>query len=271
MFKQLIESGSHRADLARRGSFFAGTLVCYSLLLVTTGVASVFAYNAQLDNQNYELVALVSPAPMPAETNPRPETRPASGAHPTNVIERTEFIGRLDTNTKPPDAISTRPNNVPEMPKYGTVMLSSRNSGDELLGSSATVPGSGRVVAPERPLVVDSGVDVAPPVKPDPTPTPKPAPTQVRLTSQIISSKVLSKPVPPYPPIARAAHAAGIVTVEILVDEQGRVISAQATNGHMLLREAARNAALQARFSPTILSGQPVKVSGVISYNFVLQ
>jgi len=59
--------------------------------------------------------------------------------------------------------------------------------------------------------------------------------------------------------------------VEILIDEQGRVISAQATSGHPLLREAARQAALQARFTPTQLNGQPVKVSGVITYNFVLQ
>jgi hypothetical protein len=35
-----------------------------------------------------------------------------------------------------------------------------------------------------------------------------------------------------------------------------------------MLREAAQKAALQARFRPTLLSDQPVKVSGVINYDF---
>jgi protein TonB len=87
----------------------------------------------------------------------------------------------------------------------------------------------------------------------------------------VLNGKAISKPQPPYPAIAKAARAAGTVTVQITVDEQGNVISATATSGHPLLRQAAAQAARQARFSPTLLSGQPVKVSGVITYNFVLQ
>ncbi|MBA2378253.1 MAG: TonB family protein, partial [Blastocatellia bacterium] len=61
------------------------------------------------------------------------------------------------------------------------------------------------------------------------------------------------------------------VTVQVVIDEAGNVISANAVNGHALLRPAAVAAARQAKFSPTMLSGQPVKVSGVITYNFVAQ
>lgn len=86
-----------------------------------------------------------------------------------------------------------------------------------------------------------------------------------------MNGRAISKPAPPYPAIARAARASGVVTVQILVDEQGRVVSARAVNGHPLLQQAAVQAAYQARFSPTLLSGQPVRVSGVITYNFVLQ
>jgi protein TonB len=53
-----------------------------------------------------------------------------------------------------------------------------------------------------------------------------------------------------------------------LIDEKGNVLSATAISGHPLLRAAAVEAARGAKFSPTLLSGQPVKVSGVISYNF---
>ena len=76
---------------------------------------------------------------------------------------------------------------------------------------------------------------------------------------------------PPYPPIAKSAHASGTVTVQVLIDESGNVISAQPTSGHPLLQAAAVNAARDSKFSPTKLGGQPVKVSGVIIYNFVAQ
>jgi protein TonB len=58
--------------------------------------------------------------------------------------------------------------------------------------------------------------------------------------------------------------------VQIIVDEEGYVISARAVSGHPLLQQAAVFAARQARFTPTLLEGRPVKVSGVITYNFVL-
>ena len=56
----------------------------------------------------------------------------------------------------------------------------------------------------------------------------------------------------------------------MLIDENGRVVSATALDGHNFLVGAAQKAALQARFSPTKLSDQPVKVSGVITYDFKL-
>ena len=58
--------------------------------------------------------------------------------------------------------------------------------------------------------------------------------------------------------------------MQVVIDEQGRVISAKATSGHPLLLHAAEQAAYQAHFTPTTLSGLPVKVTGIITYNFVL-
>jgi protein TonB len=84
-----------------------------------------------------------------------------------------------------------------------------------------------------------------------------------------MNGKAISKPAPAYPAIARAARASGTVTVQVLIDESGRVTSARAVSGHPLLQQSAVQAAYGARFSPTLLSGQPVKVTGVITYNFV--
>ena len=87
----------------------------------------------------------------------------------------------------------------------------------------------------------------------------------------VLNGKAIVKPTPVYPPIAKAARAQGTVTVQILVDEEGYVISADAVSGHPLLQQSAVFAARQARFTPTRLEGQPVKVSGVVTYNYVLQ
>jgi protein TonB len=70
--------------------------------------------------------------------------------------------------------------------------------------------------------------------------------------------------------VAKAAKASGAVVVQVLVDETGKVTSANAVSGHPLLRQSAVQAAYQARFKPTMLSGKPVKVTGTITYNFEL-
>lgn len=96
--------------------------------------------------------------------------------------------------------------------------------------------------------------------------------TQGRTVSGgVLNGKAISKPQPEYPQEAKDAGASGTVTVQVVVDEQGRVVSASAISGHRLLQQAAVNAARQARFSPLLQAGQPVKVSGILTYNFVLQ
>jgi TonB family protein len=96
--------------------------------------------------------------------------------------------------------------------------------------------------------------------------------TSVRTTGAIsagvLNGKAISLPRPPYPPIARAAHADGSVTVEITIDEDGNVVAARAVSGHPLLQAASVAAARNAKFTPTKLSGQAVKVQGVLVYTF---
>ncbi|HKR02053.1 MAG TPA: TonB family protein [Pyrinomonadaceae bacterium] len=112
------------------------------------------------------------------------------------------------------------------------------------------------------------GVKDEPPPTPAETPAPKP---KGPISGGVLNGKAISKPAPPYPPVARAARASGTVIVQVSVDETGKVTSARAVSGHPLLQQAAVQAAYQARFSPTLLSGQPVKVTGVLTYNFVIQ
>ena len=89
------------------------------------------------------------------------------------------------------------------------------------------------------------------------------------ISGGVLNGKAMSLPKPPYPPAARAVRASGAVNIQVLIEEDGNVFTAAAVSGHPLLRAAARNAACAAVFSPTYLDGSPVKVSGVITYNFV--
>lgn len=98
--------------------------------------------------------------------------------------------------------------------------------------------------------------------------------TKVERTPKIVSGGVVNGKAtnlvsPAYPAAARAVNARGAVNVQVTIDEQGRVISASAVSGHPLLRAAAVEAARQSTFSPTMLSGVLVKVTGVVVYNFV--
>lgn len=91
------------------------------------------------------------------------------------------------------------------------------------------------------------------------------------LKGGLLNGKAISKPSPGYPIEARDLRVSGTVVVQILVDEKGKVLQACAVSGPQLLMTASERAAYAARFSPTLLGGVPVKVRGVITYNYVLQ
>jgi len=262
MFNNLIESSSHRKELKRRGSFFLVTTASYGLMLVLTGIASIYAYDARLEEQNYEQVLTMLP--------PEPVAPPKVTADPvvhrnnndrSNIPERA--IAMLDTNRPdvvPPD-VSAKPNKVLPLPP-GPVRITERDWDPPMPPGGFNSSGSGgsRVVPPTRIVLPD-----------DPPPPPQPPKDRVVKISKILNSQAISLPKPKYPQMAIAIHLQGVVNVQVLIDETGRVVSAKAVNGHPIFIPEATRAALQAKFSPTIIGDQPVKVSGVISYNFMLQ
>ncbi|MGD9628980.1 MAG: TonB family protein [Pyrinomonadaceae bacterium] len=75
---------------------------------------------------------------------------------------------------------------------------------------------------------------------------------------------------PTYSTMARQSRITGRVTVEVVLNEQGEVVSADATSGHAMLRQSAEDAALRSKFKPAEFNGKPIKAKGVIIYNFSL-
>jgi protein TonB len=93
----------------------------------------------------------------------------------------------------------------------------------------------------------------------------------VRLVSTVLQGKAIVRQTPDYPPLAKQIRLAGPVQVEIMVSPDGRVESVRVVSGHPLLSAAAVKAAYGWRFGPTILNGTPVRVTGVIVFNFTLE
>ena len=110
-----------------------------------------------------------------------------------------------------------------------------------------------------------------PNVSPSPAETPPAPPANRPVNVGNLNSRAVSLPKPAYPPAARQMNAAGQVPVQVLVDEGGNVLSARATNGHPLLRQAAEAAARQSKFNPVKVNGKNVQAIGTVVYNFVNQ
>jgi len=263
MFNNLIESSSHTREYKRRGSFLLFTTGIYAVLLVLGGVASIYAYDARLEEQNLEIVTLLPPVEVvPAQPEPvsRPNQPRETSHDESRVPERTIAMATVDHPEIVPENISTTPNkNLPLPP--GPVRIT--GGPDRDFGPAGGPPspnGGGRVVVPPAQIVT----------LPDQPPPPDPPKPPKVISKGPITGLAISLPKPLYSEIAKRARIQGAVNVQVLIDESGRVVSAKAVSGHPLLTLEAQKAALQARFSPTKLGDQPVRVSGVITYNFVL-
>src|SRR5688572_9616304 len=86
----------------------------------------------------------------------------------------------------------------------------------------------------------------------------------------VVNNRAIDLVKPEYPPIAKDFRAFGSVNVQILIDENGNVVSAKAISGHLFLHNASVKAALQSKFEPLNLGGDAVRVNGIIVYNYNL-
>lgn len=267
MFTNLIESSADKSALKRRSSFFLATVAGYALFIFAAGVVGVLTFDAQVEAQTTNLLVELAippvdrtPEPEPArDSSPVRQPKQANAPVDPHITEPERTTGVTATNdpTRVPESVGTTASKEP--PITGRFRITNRNVNPPSVtpDTSACITCTG--VAPK---VVESEAVPLPP---------RPQPTTIRAPSSVIISKIITLPKPAYPAIAKQARVQGPVNVQILIDETGRVISAQAVKGSAMLTQAAVDAALRARFTPTKLGDQPVKVQGVITYNFVLQ
>ena len=261
MFNNLIESSSHAREYKRRGSFLLFTTGVYAVLLLLAGVASIYAYDAHLEAQTTEL-ELLSYVPLDPVQPDRVirDTAPASTSrNPPAQPIRTELISSTSDPNHVPDHPGTAPVTVPPAPPGAVLGSINEDPPAPSFAGQGVRTGTG-----------STNVVTLPDPPPSPPPAPTPAPVRVLKISHVLNSEARYLPKPNYPPIAKQIRVQGTVAVQVLIDETGKVISAKAVSGHPLLVPEAVRAAKGALFSPTIIGDQAVKVSGVITYNFVM-
>jgi periplasmic protein TonB len=249
MFDKLVESAKQKQGRRARRLFLA-TGAIYAVALTALGVATIIGFNSALAEE-YGVLSILTPPPVPSGPDPNPaQIKPNLKSAPDP-----KFVApKPDVDILPPDQwikinLDRRPL-VDGAPSWTGI------------GSQVGVPG------------LSDPKDAPPPPPPTPTPVVKPAATPAPapkiVSGGVLQGKSIKKVHPPYPPIARAARASGAVSVQVTISEEGRVIEAAVIGGHPLLREAALQAARQWLFQPTELSGVPVKVQGILTFNFSL-
>lgn len=196
------------------------------------------------------MMKMAQPAAQPVVQSPAPQN--SSSAVPANNVAGANLEAKSEA--KPAATNNSSQKTSPSLP--GSML-----NADKLNGLGSVEASSARTTASVRVPVVNLGSEPPPPA---PRPILKP------VSGGVLNGTAISLPTPTYPEAARRLRMAGLVSVDVVVDESGKVISAVATSGPAVLREVAVQAALRARFSPTKLSGQPVKVSGLIHYKFAL-
>jgi len=253
MFDQLVESSPTKRQ-SNRWVYFTVTATLWTALLFGIIVWGIMAFDANLNEQFEQLAKLATPpppaAPPPAADAPKPETV-------TKVTKVEAFVSAKE----PPKTIEKPRPPQPVVQNFGPVGPAGGSEG----GGGSGPPGGG--------FGPVGGADVGPPPPPPPPPPeekPKPPPSIIRKSGGVLQGSATRRVQPSYPPLAKAARVSGAVVVEVTVSEQGNVISARAISGHPLLKDAAVSAAQRWQFTPTQLTGVPVKVIGTITFNFSL-
>lgn len=275
MFDRLIVTEPEKANIKNRRGYFMVSTLGVGLAFFIAVVVSIFAADFTLGTNHFEISTLLAPVhvapaapehprqqPQPQTSEPTPNKLPTRVANIQNIIESPREAPPISVS---PSTLKARPETGRfDQGKFDSDPVLPGTSGRDTTGGSTGPAGGG--LSPSSTVADTTPVPILPP---PPVRSPTPARNVVQ-SKGVVNGMATSLPRPHYPPAAKAIRAQGPVSVKVLIDETGRVVSANAVNGNPLLRDAAENAARSARFTPTRLSDVPVKVSGTIIYNFSL-
>jgi protein TonB len=238
MFSELVESVTRPRDSRKGWALVSSAVLQAGCLLVLVLVPLIYTQALPKALLNTEVVGFPEP-----HSHAAAQAAPKAGVHATRLLNHGILIE--------PPRIPTHVNVIEEGPLPPEAPLA------------------------EGPMSADSGVDLlnvapAPANRVSRPPAPPSVPQRVPVTSTIEAAKLISRVQPVYPPIAIQARIQGNVVLHAIISKDGGVSELQVVSGHPLLVNAAIDAVRQWRYSPTLLSGQPVEVETTITVSFVL-
>lgn len=271
----MLESRKHAPEKGKLRLFFLATSMAVMMLAMTGLIYSLFSHKIVLGADNLEISTLIAPVQMEPKPEPVAEPNPQKSEKQvkseSKLPTRREIIQRVDESPNAiPKTISTRPTDARARPN-SKFLISLKDSDPVTDGNAKTGSGSGNNEKPGTELVSKSSPTVAEKPKiEEPPPVIKPTPEKPRppISGGVVNGKAISLVKPVYSATAKNLGLKGEVKVQVTIDENGNVIAADAISGHALLRNSAVAAARASKFSPTTLSQQKVKVTGVIVYQF---
>ena len=274
MLHQLVESKKNSQENKRKSEFFLTTLAVLVSILAGSWTYSLYAKDYAMGGGELDMASLVAPVSLEQTEPPRPEPQikpEKTQAVKSNQVVLKELYEDLGRGTPPKettgekDVVSARTFDLKNVKQGLENVIPSDYAGRDNNQNSGEGISKNAV---QNKTNDDDGEDLKV-VKETPKEEKKaPAPPKSLGVVNGFASNLVK---PAYPLPAKQIRAEGAVNVQVLIDERGNVVSATAVSGHPLLRGAAVGAAKQSKFTPTLLSGQPVKVTGVIVYNFKAQ
>lgn len=269
MFEKMVESAKQT-----RRSGVRRSLLAVSSIVVTSSVAfailfSLYNHTLAMGSEPGDLVRLLPPV-LSAE-RPEQAAKQEIKSAPENaksvLPERTDHVQRTDEQpSKAPDSVSTVPSTVRARP-LSPYIISGRNSDPPAFGQKrgGTEPGGG--FAPTDAETNDGAESEKSTAGNEPVAAPPKLERRPEYIG-VLNGRAVHLDIPEYPAIAKQMGVKGQVKVQVLIDEDGTVVSASVAEGPSLLRRAALQSAKASRFSPTYLNNNKVSVRGIIIYNF---
>jgi TonB family protein len=247
MFDRLVES-SRQKQGRHTGRYLIVTSLLYGIALVIFSSLAVIGFTPALAEQLFLTTKFTPPAiPSVAQAPHMPK-------NPT--IDRRIFTPPKDL----PDTFlrDVNLNDNYRLPNFvGPSLPPGPPTGLQYYGATTDL------IPPSPPATTK------PTPKIEPVPEVKHGPSKV--SEGVLQGIAIKKVRPVYPAIAKQVKARGMVQVQVTIAEDGRVMEADIISGPPLLRSAALEAARQWLFSPTTLSKVPVKVQGILTFNFILE
>lgn len=236
-----------------RTVYFLATGAIWIMSMFAAIAGGVYFYDARL-NEQLRIVAFLVPSPPPPPpplkggVQATANSRYVQAALPNHTFP-TKLSDVRRVNSLPPSIGVGDPDGDPAGEPGGVI--------GGLIGGVHNATGELPRELPPPPKVERDHVDL-------------PLPSIVRRHESVLRGNAVTRKIPEYPVLARNAGIYGDVQVEIVIDENGNVVSASVLSGPQLLHSTSLQAAKQWKFRPTLLNGTPVKVQGLLTFRFTL-